>query len=1098
MTIRHWILAAAIQAFVLSSALATDWDVTRPRGETRQISFDTSEVTGASVDMSPDKQWLVFDLLANIYRVPASGGAAELLTRKSGIAINFHPRYSPNGEEIVFISDRAGNNHLWIMNADGSNLRQITNDINDCLFDPTWTPDGRKIIARKQDICHRGVHNADGIWMYDSDGGNPTKLVGGRVSSPSVSPDGRYVYYHEGVCSGYTPGHNDLLKGCHQIRRFDLESGNIESVTDGLTEWFWDRRSNGGAIAPRISPDGNWMAFARRSPNGTIDFRGHPFQRSALWVRDLRSGEEIVVMDPIDLDEAEQMAYASPLLPHYGWAPDSSGIVLSQGGKLRFVDLDSGNVQTVAFDAHVSRTISELVRSNFDVGFTAKKSKYIRWPTTAKNGGNAVFQALGKLWIYTGSSERPRRLTSERFTPLEFSPTWSSDGRRLAFSSWDDNDRGAIWVVAAQGGEPKPLTREPGDYLNPVWSRDGKFIVAIKGEGATTRGQRIDENAYFKIVRIDTATGDELELTRISPRKDLMWLQLSTTLDGRVHYLTKPDITGAKPTFLPFEQRPFEARSIAIDGGVPRVHGVMVGPEEYRVSADGRRAVYTKYGQVHLVSLPSPLESRATHPPRIDVANTPLTTDGGVSISWQTRDVIEYASGSDLLTHDVREKKVTRQRAHVRIDPLYGRGTFALINAQLLTMDKAHGNLNGTVVVKNGRIRCVGICDTSNVERVIDVAGQTVMPGIVDAHAHFNRGHGGYSPRQNNLPAANLAYGITTAQDPAALNSAAFSNAELIEAGEMIGPRTYSTGEPLYPWRSDPTFLTSYALVDQEVRRRKAWGAVSLKSFILNRRDQRQWSAEAARKYGLNVTCEAAYLPLNLSLMMDGFTGIEHGLSYNPIVYSDVLMFLAQSKTTISMTANEMGPGPMPMEYYPAAQELWTDIKLGRWLPWREFIPLTRRALKRPKSDYGFALYGEIANDIRDAGANVALGGHGDMQGLSTHWEMWSLAEGMDATDVLEVATIGGARYLGAEKDLGSIKVGKIADLLVLDSSPLDDIRNTADIRFVIKSGIVYDGITLDQIWPQAVPYGLTPWVDEYALAPSRVPYSKWDRADTR
>lgn len=1085
--IRFCLFGVGLQLLLLSNVSAEEWDVTVPRGQTRDISFDTTEVTGASVDMSPDREWLVFDLLAQIYRVPVGGGVAEVLTGDSGIAINFHPRYSPNGKEIVFISDRAGNNHIWIMNANGSEPEQITDDLSACLFDPTWTPDGQYIVARKQDVCHRGVHNANGLWIYAKDGSKERKLVGGRVSSPSVSPDGRHVYYHEGTCSGYIPGHNDFLKGCHQIRRVEMETGKIEPVTEGLTRWFWHKDSSGGAIAPRASPDGRWLAFARRSPNGTIDYRGHQFQRTALWVRNLHTGAERVIMDPVDLDEAEQMAYSSPLLPHYGWAPDSKSIVLGQGGKLRHLSLDTGEVRTIEFKAHVSRTISELARADVQAGLAPKNSTYVRWPTTASNGVGTVFQSLGKLWVQSAQNAQSYRLTDDQFTPLEYAPSWSPDGKWLAFSSWDDVDRGAIWKIPKGSGQPRRVTQLPGDYLNPIWSKDGKYIIAIKGGGATARGQRIDENNYFSIIRLGSDTGEELELARISPRKNLMTLQLSTTRDGRVHYLTESDVLAENPT----EERLTEARSMSLNAGAPEVHGVIAEPEEYRVAPDGAHFVYTKHGQVYLAPFPRQSDIAEKQFGEINGSTSPITTSGGASVSWRNSHVFEYASGADIFAYDIRTKAVTRQRARVSVVPMYGKGAIALSHARILTMDRRFGNLEGTVVIRDGRIECVGNCDTSDVDELIDATNLIIMPGIVDTHAHFNKGHGGYSPRRNYLPAINLAYGITTAQDPSAFSSAVFSNAELIEAGEMIGPRTYSTGEPLYPWTS--SYLDSYELVEREVLRRKAVGAVSLKSFILDRRTQRQWSAEAARAHGLNVTSEASYLPLNLSLIMDGYTGIEHGLTYNPIVYSDVLEFLIRAKTTVSMTVIEMGPGPMPMEYYPAEQALWADEKLGRWLPWREFIPLTRRSLKRPKSDYGFALYGEITNDIHAKGGNVSLGGHGDMQGLSTHWEIWSIAEGMDAFDVLEVATMGGARYIGIESDVGSIAPGKIADLIVLNSNPLENIRNTTDIKLVIKNGVVYEGMTLDQIWPEDEVYGRRSWVDEYALGTNSISYGIWD-----
>ncbi len=78
--------------------------------------------------------------------------------------------------------------------------------------------------------------------------------------------------------------------------------------------------------------------------------------------------------------------------------------------------------------------------------------------------------------------------------------------------------------------------------------------------------------------------------------------------------------------------------------------------------------------------------------------------------------------------------------------------------------------------------------------------------------------------------------------------------------------------------------------------------------------------------------------------------------------------------------------------------------------------------------------------------------------------------------EVLRVVTILGAESLGFERDLGSLEPGKLADLLVLDANPLDDIHNTDNIHFVVKNGVVYDGDTLDVLWPRQRTFPKFPW----------------------
>ncbi|RLA01212.1 MAG: hypothetical protein DRQ47_08380, partial [Gammaproteobacteria bacterium] len=327
------ILLAMVLSNTCSYAEDEVWDITKPKGNSRIIEFTTDEVTASSVDITPDGQWIIFDQLAHINRVPATGGESEILTQDSGIATNMHPRVSPDGKEIAFISDRGGNNHIWIMGLDGSNPRQLHDDINQCVFDPTWTPDGKSIVVRKQAVCHRGTDMTEGLWIFEVATGKGKAIVSGNASSPSVSPDGKYVYFTMTTCPGDPPAYlSDFLRGCQQIQRLELATGEIKPFTSGKTVSTWVNNSNGGAIEPRVSPDGRWLAFARRISDGTVKYKGHEYgPRTALWLRNLEDGSEQLLMDPITTDGSEQTGYAAPLIPHYSWSSDSRSMVLSEG-----------------------------------------------------------------------------------------------------------------------------------------------------------------------------------------------------------------------------------------------------------------------------------------------------------------------------------------------------------------------------------------------------------------------------------------------------------------------------------------------------------------------------------------------------------------------------------------------------------------------------------------------------------------------------------------------------------------------------------------------------------------------------------------------
>jgi hypothetical protein len=253
-------------------------------------------------------------------------------------------------------------------------------------------------------------------------------------------------------------------------------------------------------------------------------------------------------------------------------------------------------------------------------------------------------------------------------------------------------------------------------------------------------------------------------------------------------------------------------------------------------------------------------------------------------------------------------------------------------------------------------------------------------------------------------------------------------------------------------------------------------GAPSIKDYKQCSRLQRTWLAEAARRRGVSLTSEGSDFDYLLGLVMTGHTGWEHPILIKP-TYRDVAQFVGQAAAHYSTQLAIAGdyPDGAPLEYWLGRHDLWADAKVMRWHRWQE-IAQRRIFLNRPKSDYGFAMQSQTAADIRRAGGFVTTGGHGEMKGLDTHYEMWTLAESMKPEEVLEAATISGAHFLGLDKEIGSISVGKIADLVVLRSDPISDIKNTVDIEYVVKSGHLLDADSLDEIWPTAKTYGVRPW----------------------
>jgi Tol biopolymer transport system component len=1075
------------------------WDVTQPRGQTREIDFTTSQGTRTAVDISPDGTWIVFDLLGHIYRVPVSGGEAQVLTQNSGVALNFQPRISPDGKTIAFITDRRGQYNLWLMDADGGNPRPVFSELNTTAVEPVWTADGKYIVVRRGGRGGgEGGGAAGGLWLYHRDGGAGVPLVaapaGGRgaggggegpPSWPTVSRDGRYLYYQVGA----TVADGEPLSGAQQIKRFEFKTGEIIDITAGVSSGAAaGRASSGGAAAPEISPDGRWLAFARQIPDGLLTFKGHQYgPRTALWLRDLRTGAERLLMDPIEPLIASGSKTLG-ILPRYTWAPDGKSVLLNQGGRIRRVDVATGTVSTIPFTARVRRTISEMARKEFRITDAPLEVKFFRWPTSSADGRRLAFQAVGRIWTQEGATAAPKRLTPASFDPLEYMPAWSPDGRWLAFVTWDDTARGHVWKVPAAGGAPVRLSRDPGDWVNPVWAPDGQSVVVARGEGATARQGTMTHNAYFDLVRLSanpTAAGDSGSLVVTVPGTGVARRQLvraSFGPDGRVFY---PEVRTAAAAAAGGGRGGTSMMSVRPNGEDEQEHLSFPNAEEIVPSPTGEWVAFQEGDNVYVSALAwGGLGGTAlrVEKRRGAIPVTQLTRDGGLFPRWRDASTLEYGSGPRYYLHHMDTGRTDTLTMKLSVPRDVPQGTVALTGARIVTLNNRQVIENGTIVVNGSRITCVGQCSTQGVDRTIDVRGRTIIPGFVDMHSHHYREWRGIRPRHDYEQAIYLAYGITTTHDVSMWSQNMFPTAELIEAGVMIGPRGFSTGDNQSGGDGGHTNeISSLADAVAAVRRLTDWGAVQIKQYAQPRRDQRQWFSEAGRQIGVNVTSEGGHFLENLGMIMDGQTGWEHAFSEVPM-YSDGAKFLGQAKATYSPTLVVAGPSAWSIEYFFQESDVWKDAKQRLWFPWRLLIPQLRVRWLRPATDYSYPLIAQAMADVIAEGGYGALGSHGEHHGLAPHWEVWMGASALGNHGALEVASLHGARFLGAAQDLGSIEVGKLADLMVLNSNPLDNIRNTLDMQYVMKGGKLYDGLSLDQIWPRAVPFGPHYWVNEDQL----------------
>jgi imidazolonepropionase-like amidohydrolase/Tol biopolymer transport system component len=1055
-------LTASALAFSLAYAQEADtaadtaaeeegpWDVAAPPMPTRFIPIRVDEGTWLSLDVSPDGQTIAFDLLGDIYTMPITGGPATNIA--SGLPWEIQPRFSPDGSMIAFTSDRAGGDNIWIMNADGTDRRQVTNESFRLLNNPTWHPSGDFIAARKHYTTSRSA-GAGEIWMYHISGGSGVQLVERpseafqkELGEPIFSPDGRYVYYTQNITSGSTfiyaqDSNTDLFN----ILRYELETGEITTAVSGA----------GGSVRPAPSPDGNFMAFVRRDR-----------LQSQLWVKDLRSGEERMIYDDLDRDNQETWGVYG-MYPNMDWTPDGNSIVFWAGGHINRVNVESGEAQIIPFEVDDSREVIDPPRPQTEVAPATFETRMPRFANVSPDGSQVVFETLGRLYIANTSGGDPRPLTRNDGSYRELFPSWSRDGRSIVFATWDDEELGSIRVVNANGRGERTVTNEPGHYRRPVFSPDGQTIVFEKGSGGFLTAREWSETTG--IFAVPSSGGD---MRRISD-------------------------SGSEPQFGASNARLFlstfeggQNRLVSVDmnGEAQRVHAQSDMIADYRVSPDGRYLAFRENYDAYVMPMPpGPQEvsagMSASALPVVEVSLNGATylswSGGSESLHWTMGPVLYSAEIADVIPHapaaEDEEREAfsppeTGQSLAITVEADRPTGVVALTGARIITMSDEDGGIieNGVVVVDGNRIVAVGTADEVDIPagaQNVDVTGRTIIPGLIDAHAHGPQGTDEIIPEENWSTLAHLAFGVTTIFDPSSQASTIFPASEYQRAGLQLQPRTYSTGEVVYGARAPGFFarIEDASDAEEHVFRLASQGAHGIKNYNQPRREQRQQVVLASHEAGVIVVAEGgSNYHMDMSMIADGNTSIEHNIPVE-MIYEDVLQLFSQTQVANNPTLVVTYGGLAGDPYWRSRMNIWEHPILSRHAP-PAYLRGSIRRPWAPEHDYVDDDAATVALMLARRGVTMAIGAHGQQEGLAAHWEMWSLGRGgATPIEALRATTIDPARHLGFDHDLGSIEEGKLADLVILDGDILADLRNSDQIEMIMLNGRLYDAETLNE-----------------------------------
>lgn len=901
----HMQLRAGRRTFLIALALAGAWaqriEAQAPAPTLsparRELAFTALEGTWMQPDVSPDGRTIVFDLLGDIYALPIGGGRARPLL--TGTAFETSPAFSPDGRHIAFVSDRSGVTNLWIANADGGDPRQISRETAlNVMAAPAWSPDGRRLVVS------RLVHSllAFELWGFPIDGG-----VGERITSAqpngnddwsqrynalgaAVAPDGRHVYYATKLGDTFTRRDPPVWS----VVRRNLQTGTEEAVI----------RGGGGAMSPALSRDGRLVAYAAREGRETV-----------LRLRDLSSGDDRS-LTKLDRD-GQEGGYYSGLTPRFRFGPGDREILVSRAGVLVAINIDSGRARDIPFSADVRLAVTPTKRVELAEETGPVRVRVIQGARLSPNGRTIAFTALGRLYLQDMAGGAPRRV--EGAGENVFQPSWSPDGRTIAYVRWSAPMGGAIWTMPVGGGRAQRLTSVPAYYTEPVFAPDGRSVAALRANhyDRLRAPSEITPDRPTDIIRVATAGGAVTKLTPASGAR-----LLAFAADGAMlRYYT-----------------PAGAMTVPVEGGEARIEAVIlaqapsqyvgapVPAEEVRLNPSGTHALVRHSSQLWLVDLaprrsggaPTPIDLTTVPPEAIRLtrigADFADWTAGGDAILWSAGAQVSHVAlaAIDRAAPGATETSARGVLAEVRVPRDVPEGSIVLRGGTALTMRGDEVVEQADIVITGNRIVAVGARGDIPLPIgaiIHDVTGKTIIPGLVDAHAHWAQirrqvhqvGHWNFE--------VNLAFGITSGLDVQPFTTDIFTYQDMIDAGMMRGLRAWSTGPGIFRNSPIDNAAEMSALLS---RYRDLYRTGNIKAYMVGDRAARQRVAQAVRTAGMMATTEGASdLHLALTHYIDGFAGQEHSLPVSPL-RADVIALMAAGRTSYTPVFSVLyGGGPM-------------------------------------------------------------------------------------------------------------------------------------------------------------------------------------------
>ncbi len=962
---------------------------------------------------------------------PSSSTVDVTITEGTNVAVALSP------DRRTMVADILG--ALWVLPVQGGPAKRITDERLEAR-QPAFAASGREVVFQGYDD--------DGwdIWTIALDGSGLRRLTWGPFDDrePQWSHDGNRLAF------------SSDRSGSYDIWILDKRTGELQQITKDPAQDF----------APAWSPDDQEIAFVSNREQGGV------------WAVNVETGTARLVAGvkgnanaPSWTPDGKQVMYVvagagatslelsgkpvvngEDIFPFRAQWLSATEFLYTADGKIKKRALNGSASQNIEFTATVTLKRDQYTRKkrNFD-SRDPKPALGILRPAVSPDGKRVAFAAIGDLWMMDIGA-KPTRVTNDRF--LDTDPAWSPDGSQLVFSS----DRGGggnidLWIRDMKTGQDRRLTELPVPDVGASWSPDGKRIAFI---GLLPHSQGAD----VYVVDVQTRSVKPIYHTNIRIPTYPTW-----SPDGRTVLVASINLYSGR-----FREGINKFVAIPSDGGDARI--IEVQPHTSVVdsrigegpvwSPDGSRVAFVNQGLLRVVDVDA--TGRPLGPVRQltnEIAYYPSWTGDSRKILYQSMDQLKMLSIADGVVQPVP--------LDLQYKPAQTTGHLVVHAARLWDGIAKTLKSDVDVVIEGHRIRSIEphrtALHTGNV--VNATTDQTVIPGLIDMHAHVYIDYG------EPMGRVMLAYGITTARDPAGILYRSLEIREAIDSGVRLGPRMYASGPALDGTRGStheiPT-IYSAAQLDMELERSRRLDFDLFKTYVRFPDALQKRVVDFAHRAGMAVTSHEVYPAVAF-----GFDHVEHtsGTSrrgYSPKLsslgktYNDIIQLIVKSGMTYTPTMALGGLDVVALD-----DPTWiTDERLKLLPDWA--IAPTRNRVTRAREGGAGQRGQTLPNEGRTLAAITRGGGRvlagTDVPnmpygaGLHAEIELYS-RYGLTPFEALQTATFNAAEALGAAADLGTLQAGKLADLVIVNGDPLTDIKAARKVSTVIKNGQVLDMKTL-------------------------------------